>query len=161
MSYAKKDGEQLIEASKSGDLATVQRLLNESVDVNYQDRSGRTALMGASDFGHVEVIKALLEKNAAVDIDVGGETALMKASCCGHIECVRWLLENGADITIKNNNGMTAKRMAQRRGFSDIVKLIDQVRSSHIIESYHSNYMGCLMSLPSFESTKSSRNYCR
>jgi signal peptidase I len=52
-------------AARWGDLRTVTRLLDTpGVDVNQGDENGSTALMWASQFGHDEVVKVLLRKNA-------------------------------------------------------------------------------------------------
>ena len=128
MSNKNNDGEQLLDASKSGDLVTVQRLLSrQSVDVNYTDHNGWTALTWAIINGHIEVIKALLEHNADVDIqDINGWTALMRASYFGHIDYVRLLLEKGANVTLKTKSGTTAKDLAQQRRHSEIVKLLNE-----------------------------------
>ena len=62
---------------------------------------GVTALMKASDSGHVEVVRVLLEASAHVDFAGYTDlTSLMLASCRGHAEVVRLLLEAGAHIDL-------------------------------------------------------------
>ena len=56
--------EQLSEAARKGDAATVKKLLDEGVDVNTKFRYGATALFYAADHGHLEVVKVLLDKGA-------------------------------------------------------------------------------------------------
>jgi hypothetical protein len=56
--------EQLSDAARKGDAATVKKLLDEGVDVNTKFRYGATALFYACDHGHLEVVKVLLDKGA-------------------------------------------------------------------------------------------------
>ena len=60
--------EQLQEAARKGDAATVKKLLDEGVDVNTKFRYGATALFYASDHGHVEVVRVLLDKGADMSV---------------------------------------------------------------------------------------------
>jgi ankyrin repeat protein len=59
--------EQFQDAARKGDAATVRRLIDEGVDVNTKFRYNATALFYACDHAHVDVVKVLLEKGAALD----------------------------------------------------------------------------------------------
>jgi len=73
--------DQLQEAARKGDAATVRKLLDEGVDVNTKFRYGATALFYACDHGHVEVVKVLLDKGADLTVKDSfyGFTPLMLA----------------------------------------------------------------------------------
>ena len=60
--------EQLQEAARKGDAATVKKLIDEGVDVNTKFRYGATAIFYASDHGHLEVVKVLLDKGADLSV---------------------------------------------------------------------------------------------
>ena len=60
--------EQLGEAARKGDAATVKKLLDEGVDVNTKFRYNATALFYACDHGHLEVVKVLLDHRADMTI---------------------------------------------------------------------------------------------
>jgi hypothetical protein len=60
--------EQLQEAARKGDAATVKKLLDEGVDVNTKFRYNATALFYACDHGHLEVVKVLLDHGADMSI---------------------------------------------------------------------------------------------
>jgi hypothetical protein len=60
--------EQLSAAARKGDAAAVKKLLDEGVDVNTKFRYGATALFYASDHGHLEVVKVLLERGADMSL---------------------------------------------------------------------------------------------
>jgi Ankyrin repeats (3 copies)/Domain of unknown function (DUF3471) len=96
--------DQLQEAARKGDAATVRKLLDEGVDVNTRFRYGATALFYASDHGHVEVVKVLLDKGAdlAVKDSFYGFTPLMLAVSPAqkkrpeHTEIAKLLIAKGA-----------------------------------------------------------------
>jgi uncharacterized protein len=67
--------------------------------VNAKADNGGTALIQASQNGHLEVVRALLAANADVNAKLAdGFTALMIASEKGHLDVVRALLAANADV---------------------------------------------------------------
>jgi hypothetical protein len=84
-----------------------------------------TALHLASENGHVEVVKILLEKgiNFKLRTDLG-QTALHLASKNGHAKVVKILLENGIDINQDTNGGRTALNLASKNGHVEVVKVL-------------------------------------
>ena len=78
-------GEELVEASRRGDVKTVRMLLSNGADVNYKDDDGRSPLYVASLRGHAEVVEMLISKGASVnDKDIDGLSPLYVASREGH-----------------------------------------------------------------------------
>jgi hypothetical protein len=121
-------GQQLVDTCESGDLDTVRKLLDQGVNVNWNDTFGSTALMWASQEGHAEVVKFLLDRGALPDIQNNiGLTALMYASHFGQVDCTQLLLERGADMSLKNEDGMKARDFAVKQGYADIVQLFNEV----------------------------------
>ena len=96
--------EQLQEAARKGDAATVKKLIDEGVDVNTKFRYGATAIFYASDHGHVEVVKVLLDKGADLTLKdtFYGFTPLMLATSPAqkkrpeHTEIAKLLIAKGA-----------------------------------------------------------------
>ncbi len=73
-----------------------------------QDNYGRSALMLASFYGHIEVAAQLLENGANIDMqDFDGYSALMFASSNGHIKFVQLLQCSNRFFlfTLINNEG--------------------------------------------------------
>ena len=100
-------------AAWDGDLQKVRLLLNQGVDVDATD-NGDTALMIASNLGHLKIVQLLLKKNAKLDIkNKRGDTALTCASAEGHLEVVKALLNKNAKVDIKNEMGCTAVQSAE------------------------------------------------
>jgi ankyrin repeat protein len=96
--------EQFQDAARKGDVVAVKKLLDEGVDVNTKFRYGATAIFYASDHGHVEVVKVLLEKGADLTLKdtFYGFTPLMLATSPAqkkrpeHTEIAKLLIAKGA-----------------------------------------------------------------
>lgn len=117
---------ELLQAAMDGDLKTVQMLLADGVDINIKiTADGGNALLIASYYGHTDIVKLLLEREADVNVkNTDGVSALRMASQEGHTDIVKLLLERGADVNIKSTNGVTALMKASQNGHTDIVKLL-------------------------------------
>jgi ankyrin repeat protein len=96
--------EQLQDAARKGDAATVKKLLDEGVDVDTRFRYNATALFYASDHGHVDVVRVLLDKGADLTVKDSfyGLTPLMLAVSPAqkkrpeHTEIAKLLIAKGA-----------------------------------------------------------------
>lgn len=93
-----------------------------------------TALIAAAHLGHVEVVRRLIAAGAPLDhVNNLGWTALMEAVVLGdggrnHQQVVRLLLEAGADRSIADRDGVAPLAHARARGYSEIVKLLENDR---------------------------------
>ncbi len=83
-------------------LPIVDALLKAGADMNYvdlQDDNGKTLLMAAAAHGDARMVRALLDRGAALEVrNKHGETALAIASEMRRAEVVQLLLEEGAQI---------------------------------------------------------------
>ena len=84
----------LIYASMNGQLELVKYLIKEQGANIILDEN--KALRTASCYGHLEIVKYLIENGA--DVHSFNDQALRYASGYGHLEIVKYLIENGADI---------------------------------------------------------------
>lgn len=85
---------ELIEAIKSGNLATVKELIQAGAPLDQQDKQGWTPLNWAAGSGNLEVVELLLQHGAdplAVGRDL--RTPQMIALAAGHAEVVKRLRE--------------------------------------------------------------------
>jgi ankyrin repeat protein len=93
-----------------------------------------TALIAAAHLGHAEVVRALIAHKAPLDhINGRGWTALIEAVVLGnggpnHVATVEALVNAGADSDIKDRHGATALSHARRRGYSDMVRILEPAR---------------------------------
>ncbi|KAK2899056.1 hypothetical protein QQF64_031534 [Cirrhinus molitorella] len=108
------------------DMAVVQKLFRLG-NVNAKaSQAGQTALMLAVSHGRQEMVRALLDCGADVNIqDDEGSTALMCASEHGRAEIVSLLLEQpGCDISVVDNDGSNALSIALEASHNDIAVLL-------------------------------------
>ena len=102
----------ILKAAKSGDVATVQALLEQDKSLlNTLDSDGSTPLHCASWKGHLEVVTVLLEFGSNIQAknqnDHWGDTALHAAAHGNQKTVVEILVARGADINAVNANGRT------------------------------------------------------
>ncbi|KAJ7059443.1 hypothetical protein C8F01DRAFT_1295268 [Mycena amicta] len=91
------------------------------------------ALQAASDGGHPDIVRLLLEHGADVNMQGGHDgNALQAASHSGHLDVVRLLLEHGADVNAQGGHYGNALRRhyenalqaASAGGHLDVVRLL-------------------------------------
>jgi ankyrin repeat protein len=118
----------LIDAATSGDLQAVNRLVDSGVDVNQVGLFDWSALMFTSCFGHVAIVKFLLENNAYLHgRDSDGNTSLIWAARRGHVEVLKLLVERGAILDDENGEGATPLMDASSYGrFHAVQFLLNQ-----------------------------------
>lgn len=114
----------LIAASIAGTLHVVQHLISIGADVHRADALGLTSLMHAAHFGHMDIVKTLLDMRAAPDPAPGRISALILAAKGGHDEVVRLLIERGAQPNHVNENSATALMVASKAGRLSTVSLL-------------------------------------
>src|SRR5580704_11069016 len=88
----------LLAATRRGDLAQVKALLDKGASVNAKSSYGQTALFFACDRGNLEIVKLLVDRGADVNVEdtFYHANALSWAARKDHAEIVRILLDHGA-----------------------------------------------------------------
>ena len=128
-----KDDNVFLYAGAEG-LLDILRLANEAgADPTITNRYGGVALIPASERGHVEIVRYLLNET---DIDVDhvnrlGWTALLEAILLSdggrpHQEIVALLIEHGADVDLADGDGVRPLAHARARGQTEIVRLLEE-----------------------------------
>jgi ankyrin repeat protein len=104
----------------------VNELLEKGAAADATDRDGMTCLMRATEMGHVETMRLLLDdERASVDaVDPEGRTALLLAASQGRIAAVKLLLDAGADPRLPDRRGRTALMAAETNEHAEIVELL-------------------------------------
>lgn len=106
------DESPLMLAALKGFLPLVKKLVANDADVN---KPGWTPLHYAATGGHVPVVQFLLDESAYIDAESpNGTTPLMMAAMYGSPEAVKVLIQSGADLTLKNQQGLSALDFAIR-----------------------------------------------
>ncbi|XP_073444100.1 caskin-2 isoform X1 [Dendrobates tinctorius] len=135
---------ELIQAVKSGDVVTVQKLLakvrtsknkllgsTKRLNINYQDSDGFSALHHAALSGNSELLLLLLETQAAVDIkDGNGMRPLHYAAWQGQPEPVRLLLRAAASVNAASNDGQIPLHLAAQYGHYEVSETLLQHQSN-------------------------------
>ncbi len=119
----------LIKFSREGNDDIVKELLEhklyeDSIDV--QNGSCRTALIEACVYGHINIVKLLLDHYADPNIaDYLGRTALIYASGNGHTDIVETLvMEKALDLNGKDLDNTTALMYASMDGYIKTVEIL-------------------------------------
>jgi len=114
----------LVGACKNGCLAAAEVLISASSTCG-SDIYRNTALSYASDNGHTEIVKLLLDSGAHLDfIHWLGRTALLIACSSGHLEIAKLLVSRGANLSHEDDFGMTALHHAAMHGCVDLVQFL-------------------------------------
>ncbi|XP_043955650.1 caskin-2-like isoform X3 [Gambusia affinis] len=136
--------QELLQAVKSGDLLSTQKLLTrlrtgrnkllgstKRLNVNYQDSDGFSALHHAALTGTTELLAALLEAQAAVDIkDTNGMRPLHYAAWQGKAQSVLTLLRSGASVNAASMDGHIPLHLAAQYGHYEVSEMLLQHQSN-------------------------------
>jgi ankyrin repeat protein len=102
--------------------------LDQGASANGATRNGRSALQDAAGFGHIDMVRLLVEKGADIQAaDSRGYTAVMRAVLSyepGSSKVVEYLLSLGADLKSKNETGETALSLALRFGETQVAAML-------------------------------------
>ncbi|MBK7820545.1 MAG: ankyrin repeat domain-containing protein [Tessaracoccus sp.] len=115
----------------TGSVKMLEVLLPAHPDMTIRNRYGGVSVIPASERGHVDYVRRVVETGIDVDhVNDLGWTALLEAVILGdggprHQEIVRILLGAGADPSIADKDGVTALQHARRSGYTKIVELLD------------------------------------
>ena len=105
----------LLTCSRTGSVAAVKALLSYGANVNATESwRNQTSLMWTANEGHIDVMRALLERGASIDAaSNGGVTALMFAVRQNAQNAVRLLIDAGAAISLETDPNQTRLGAAQ------------------------------------------------
>ena len=118
----------LMYASRAGRIENVKYLLEENRSIiGAKDRHGYSAIHYAAEYGHIEIVKLLLDHG--IKISLGGperKTALHIAAANGNKDMVVFLLERGAKVTVKDKLKRTPLLLASKNGNLEIASYLLQ-----------------------------------
>jgi hypothetical protein len=125
----------LIDAAGKGDLAEVNRLLEQGASVKAADGAGRTALIAAAYGNHVDVARVLIEAGADVNAkDDTQQSAYLIPTADGGLEMLLLTLANGGDVHSLDSYNGTGLIRAADRGHVDIIRelLKTDIKIDHV-----------------------------
>ncbi|XP_033736705.1 serine/threonine-protein phosphatase 6 regulatory ankyrin repeat subunit A-like isoform X2 [Pecten maximus] len=102
--------------------------------VNTQSKNGWSPLLVASEQGHLQIVKILLQNHARVDVfdEHHGKAALHLAAENGHHLVADVLLWHKAFVNAKSKLGVTPLHLAAQNGFNRLVKLLLETHGATI-----------------------------
>jgi cytohesin len=87
--------EQMLQAALNGDLATVEKLVSQGANINYNDAWGNSAVFSAAWEGNTKALDLFYNLGAKITFD--SANLLCNAAYNGKIDSVKWLLDKGED----------------------------------------------------------------
>lgn len=121
----------LMVAAGRGHLTIVQALLSApQIDIDAKKIDGATALIVTAALDKDDVVKALIDHRANVNItDNYGWSPLMFAAEKGHLTIMQALLDKNADTKQTNKAGMTVFNIIERKDSNEMkVRLLESVQ---------------------------------
>ncbi|NUO61528.1 MAG: ankyrin repeat domain-containing protein [Hamadaea sp.] len=115
----------------TGSVAMLEALLPAEPDMNLRNRFGGISVIPASERGHVDYVRRVVQTGINVNhVNDLGWTAMLEAVILGdgsrpYVEIVGILLDAGADPAIADKDGVTPLRHAKQRGYAEIAELLD------------------------------------
>ncbi len=137
----------LLNAVKNGDIETVKSFFQHNMFIKILNKiknvprsiDKNNSLILASYYGHIEIVKILLNNGANVNfLHKDGDSSLNIASREGHTEIVKILLHNGANINYINKDRRGSLIISSSKGHTEIVKLLldNGANFHHIYKSW-------------------------
>jgi 7,8-dihydropterin-6-yl-methyl-4-(beta-D-ribofuranosyl)aminobenzene 5'-phosphate synthase len=114
------------EAAAQGQLQTVQQLLESNPELATElSERGFTALHLATNGGHIDVMKLLLDTGAEINAgDRDGDAPVHWAAYAGQDEALQLLLQRKVDRKARNRRGWTALMWTAARGHTSTAELL-------------------------------------
>jgi ankyrin repeat protein len=100
--------------ARSGNTDEVAYHVELGTDINAKDEKGRSLLMEAVTYGHLDLSEWLIACGAHVNaVDNLGNSVLMTAAFKGHVSLLKLLLNSGANSEYRNPKGQSAEDFAR------------------------------------------------
>ncbi|KAH9937194.1 ankyrin repeat-containing domain protein [Fomitopsis serialis] len=106
---------------------TMMKPQSQAGGFGFGTSKGGGALSDLAISGNVHELRAYLDANPNVDVNVkdeNGYTPLHLACDRGHADVVRLLLERGADPSIKDDDDLTGRELAEISGHDEIMSVL-------------------------------------
>ena len=137
------------DAARAGNVARVEQLLAQGVDVNVLDEAHNTALHHAVAEAQIDVVNVLLKQHSKLNINArnnAGETALHLAGYKGRQKIAALLIDHGAEINTVDNRQYTPLCAAAFEGRPETIKVL--LAKGADVKGIPDDYEGNYISIP-------------
>lgn len=115
----------LCNAAGNGNFNDVKNYASQVSSIDGRGEWGYTPLHCATDAGHLDIAKYLVERGANIEAkDSQGRTSLHWTAKSNRLDVVKYLLRLGANIDSKDNNGWTPLHWAADSGALSVVEYL-------------------------------------
>lgn len=130
ISERRQDLKDLLDAVNTGNAKVIRQLASNRVNFN-EDCDGAIPLILAVQNGHIEVVKALLEGGANVNMkDKFGQSPIFFAES---VEVMKLLKEKNADLHMQDNGGKTVIVRAANARRKDLVDILSEDKTAPVL----------------------------
>ena len=98
--------QQMLNAALKYDLDTVEKLVSQGADINYNDRWGNCAIFSAAWDGNIKALDLFYGLGATIDL--GDKNLLCNAAFNAQVESVKWFIQKGQDPNYTLETGENA-----------------------------------------------------
>ena len=127
--FAGEREDSFLEAAKIGDNNTINRFLDEGIDIHSSDWAGWPALSWASLMLRTDTVRLLVERGAKIEVLAkggknSGRPLMMAAKKYKGLQTTKLLIDLGANVNGTDQYGRSALTMAARYGRIETVKYL-------------------------------------
>ncbi len=118
-------------SGRNGSIEVAKYLIKLGAWVSIEDNSGMRPIHQAAFMGNHELVSVFVDHGADINaIDDTNVTPLHGAAWSGDLEGVKRYLALGADLLLQNKGGKTPHDVANERGNTDLLPLLDPVQTA-------------------------------
>ena len=115
----------LITSIQNYDVATAEKLITSTYDLNFITESDTFPLLEAAYAGNLQLVQLLTGYRANIDLQNSkGLTALMAAVYYDHRDIFEYLIFEGADLSLKNHRHYSALHFAVDQGNQEYIDIL-------------------------------------